>query len=44
MRACTPCANIRPSQFPTFTDALQSYTKENQLSTAGLRSASPLPG
>lgn len=23
-------------QFPTFTDALQSYTRENQLSTAGL--------
>jgi glucokinase len=26
----------KTEQFPTFTDALQSYTKENQLSTAGL--------
>jgi glucokinase len=26
----------KTDQFPTFTDALQSYTKENQLSTAGL--------
>ena len=26
----------KTEQFPTFTDALQSYTRENQLSTAGL--------
>jgi glucokinase len=26
----------KTDQFPTFTDALQSYTRENQLSTAGL--------
>jgi glucokinase len=26
----------KTDQFPTFTDALQSYTKEHQLSTAGL--------
>ena len=36
IRDCESVRRFKTGDFPTFTDALQSYTRELQLSTAGL--------